>query len=140
MKKMIQAIQIILKKIEETPELKKFGFELPTELLPMCQNFDTYKSDEYWECFVRHLTMTMYHPTGTCAMGKVVDEKLKVYGVENLRVVDASVMPEIVSGNTNAAVIMIAEKASDMIRNHWGIPIYNKARSHSAMFKKKDEL
>ena len=87
--------------------------------------------------------MKRYHPTRTCAMGKVVDEKLKVYGVNNLWVVDASVMPEMVSGNTNAAVIMIAEKASDMIRNHWGIPIYNKARSHSAMFngsKKKDEL
>ena len=67
--------------------------------------------------------MTMYHPVGTCAMGQVVDDKLQVLKTQNLRVVDASIMPEIVSGNPNAAVIMIAEKASDMIRNHWGIPI-----------------
>jgi choline dehydrogenase len=65
--------------------------------------------------WVHRASQTVYHPTSTCAMGSVVDPELRVYGVEGLRVVDASVMPTITRANTHAATIMIAEKASDMI-------------------------
>jgi choline dehydrogenase-like flavoprotein len=78
------------------------------------------KSDEEIERFVRDHADTVYHPVGSCRMGPgpqdVVDAQLRVHGVQALRVVDASIMPRIVSGNTNAPVIMIAEKAADMIR------------------------
>jgi choline dehydrogenase-like flavoprotein len=65
---------------------------------------------------IQHCTGTLYHPTSACAIGPVVDSGLKVHGVECLRVVDASVMPTVVRGNTNAPTIMIAEKAADLIR------------------------
>ena len=65
--------------------------------------------------WVERASQTVYHPTSTCAMGAVVDPELRVYGVEGLRVVDASVMPTITRANTNAATLMIAEKASDLI-------------------------
>ncbi|MFL5862680.1 MAG: GMC family oxidoreductase [Solirubrobacteraceae bacterium] len=75
------------------------------------------ESEEDLLAFARSEGMTVFHPTSTCAMGSVVDSELKVYGVEGLRVADASVMPEITRGNTNAATIMIAEKAADLIRS-----------------------
>ena len=78
-------------------------------------------SDEALAAHIRNSLETIYHPVGTCKMGKdemaVVDGKLRVHGIDALRVADASVMPTITTGNTNAAVIMIAEKASDMILN-----------------------
>ncbi|WP_354698978.1 putative GMC-type oxidoreductase [Paraconexibacter sp. AEG42_29] len=73
-------------------------------------------TDEELMDFIADQTMTIYHPTSTCAIGPVVDSRLKVHGVEGLRVVDASVMPTVVRGNTNAPTIMIAEKAADMIK------------------------
>lgn len=65
--------------------------------------------------FIREHAESAYHPSCTCAMGSVVDSKARVFGVENLRVVDASIMPEITNGNLNAPVVMMAEKISDMI-------------------------
>ncbi len=78
-----------------------------------------YQTEEELLQAVRLYSQTIYHPTSTCRMGSdslaVVDERLRVRGIEGLRVADASIMPEIVSGNTNAPTIMIGEKASDMI-------------------------
>lgn len=72
-------------------------------------------SDALLEDLARHYALTVYHETSTCRMGSVVDAELRVQGVAALRVADASVMPTVVSGNTNAATIMIGEKAAEMI-------------------------
>ena len=78
------------------------------------------RSDAQIEAFIRGHADTIYHPVGTCRMGPtaadVVDAQLRVHGVQSLRVVDASIMPSIVGGNTNAPVIAIAEKAADLIK------------------------
>ncbi|HEV7821154.1 MAG TPA: GMC family oxidoreductase N-terminal domain-containing protein, partial [Burkholderiales bacterium] len=80
---------------------------------------DGVRSDDEVLEFVRNFGATIFHPVGTCRMGTdghaVVDAQLKVHGVADLRVVDASIMPTLISGNTNAPVVMIAEKAADMI-------------------------
>ncbi|VEN37541.1 unnamed protein product, partial [Callosobruchus maculatus] len=110
--------------LERTPTFKKLGMELVRMPLPACthQQFGT---DQYWACVAMSYTTTIFHPVGTCKMGPpndpgaVVDHELKVYGIKNLRVVDASIMPKIVRGNTNAPVLMIAEKACDDIKKHW---------------------
>ena len=77
------------------------------------------ESDEEWLAHIAETGGMTYHPTSTCMMGTheraVVDSELRVHGIEGLRVVDASIMPAVVSGNTNAATIMIAEKGTDMI-------------------------
>jgi choline dehydrogenase-like flavoprotein len=77
------------------------------------------KSDADLAAFVRRKAETIYHPVGTCRMGKddasVVDAELRVRGIEGLRVVDASIMPTLVGGNTNAPVVMIAERAAELL-------------------------
>src|SRR5689334_864714 len=102
----------ILRKILAAPALKPYSVE---EVYPGSK----VTSDEDVLDYCRKTGSTVYHPTSTCRMGNdplaVVDQRLRVRGTEGLRVVDASVMPDLMSGNTNAPTIMIAEKASDMI-------------------------
>ncbi|XP_058447541.1 glucose dehydrogenase [FAD, quinone]-like isoform X5 [Malaya genurostris] len=112
----------IQQKLFETDTFKNFQEEPLILNIDKC-NLLEYDSDDYWECYIRHMSTTVYHPVGTAKMGPesdpdaVVDPELRVYGVDGLRVVDASIMPIITSGNTNAPTIMIAEKASEMIKN-----------------------
>jgi choline dehydrogenase len=102
----------VLRKILSAPALKPYVAE---EVAPGPK----VSSDEELLSFCRQTGSTVYHPTSTCRMGNdplaVVDQRLRLRGIEGLRVVDASVMPDLMSGNTNAPTIMIAEKASDMI-------------------------
>ncbi|XP_055692366.1 glucose dehydrogenase [FAD, quinone]-like [Lutzomyia longipalpis] len=92
--------------------------------IPPCDRMK-FDSDEYWTCYARHMITTVFHPVGTAKMGPdsdpsaVVDYRLRVKGTKGLRVVDASIMPIIPRGNTNAPTMMIAEKAADFIKEDW---------------------
>lgn len=90
------------------------GFVIDMQI-PQCKKL-VFGSHEYWKCHVLNVSTTQWHPAGTCAMGGVLDAALRVRGVTGLRVVDASATPTSISGNLNAPVIMIGEKASDMIK------------------------
>ena len=81
----------------------------------MCGQVDLDKDEEV-DAFVRQNGHSAYHPCCTAAMGSVVDNQGRVYGVEGLRVIDASIMPSMMSGNLNAPTIMIAEKCADAIK------------------------
>ncbi|XP_056642972.1 glucose dehydrogenase [FAD, quinone]-like [Diorhabda sublineata] len=120
---LLESIRFV-EKMMQTPPLNKFDPQILRLNLPDCDKYE-YRSDDYWKCSLRHLTTTLYHPTGTCKMGPVgdktavVDPKLKVHGIKNLRVADASIMPIIVSANTHAPSMMIGHKAGVMITEQW---------------------
>ena len=111
MLRMIRGFKL-MRKILTQPSLAQYGAK------ELSRSADA-QSDAAIEEFIRNQADTIYHPVGTCRMGNsstdVVDASLRVHGIECLRVVDASIMPSVVGGNTNAPVIMIAEKAADMI-------------------------
>jgi choline dehydrogenase-like flavoprotein len=106
----------VVRRIFAQPAFAPFGGGDPSREL----YFADVRSDDEIRAAIRSRADTIYHPVGTCRMGSderaVVDPQLRVRGVEGLRVVDASVMPTLVSGNTNAPVVMIAERAADLIR------------------------
>ncbi|KAF3430490.1 hypothetical protein E2986_13928 [Frieseomelitta varia] len=108
-------------KLFDTESFKKNDFKLMDKPLPACRQFE-FGVRDYWKCVIMEYTASLYHLVETCKMGPksdseaIVNESLKVYGIDGSRVVDALIMPKIVRGNTNAPTIMIAEKANDMIR------------------------
>ncbi|XP_046744792.1 glucose dehydrogenase [FAD, quinone]-like [Diprion similis] len=110
--------------LSQTPTMKKLNPRLNPNLIPECAYLN-FPSRDYWRCYTRFFSWTFYHFTSTCKMGPaddkmaVVDSGLRVHGVNRLRIVDASVMPNVPSGNTNAPTIMIAEKAADLIKQDW---------------------
>ena len=109
-----QGLKLIRKIMLETKTFKKYE---PEEYRPGLHIQD----DEELVKAGSDFTQTIFHPVGTCKMGNddsaVVNDKLSVHGIQKLRVIDASIMPNITSGNTNAPTIMIAEKGADMILN-----------------------
>ncbi len=107
-----------LRKLASAPAFEEIS---ERELIPG----DDIQTDEEMIAYIRSSVGTVYHPVGTCRMGpssddSVVDSRLRVHGLEGLRIVDASVFPNITSGNTNAPTIMVAEKGADLIREDHG--------------------
>jgi choline dehydrogenase len=120
----IDGCNFIIKNLSNTKVLKDAGISLDTTPLPGCDHLQ-FGTDDYCSCLARNYTQTVHHFSGTCKMGPdsdpgaVVDPQLRVRGVKRLRVVDASIIPVLGNSNTNVPVIMIAEKASDMIKEAW---------------------
>jgi choline dehydrogenase len=111
-KQMLEGVKL-LRKMASSPALAEI---IEQEIRPGAE----VQSDADLVADIRERSSTVFHPTSTCMMGPdrktaVVDARCRVYGTQQLRVVDASVFPSVISGNTNAPVIMVAEKAADMI-------------------------
>lgn len=113
----------------KTDAMQQTSAEFVKFSIPECDSLpypydpsETSVSTDYWKCYLKYFTMSLWHPTGTCKMGSsadpttVVDKKLRVFGISKLRVADASIMPSITTGNTQCPTYMIGEKAADMIK------------------------
>nr|CAD7264355.1 unnamed protein product [Timema shepardi] len=122
---MVEAVQF-MSKIVYTNALRSNNITLNTTAMSLCGHL-AFNETVYWECVARNYTITGYHPVGSCRMGprsentSVVDPELKVIDIDRLRVIDASIMPVNVNGNTNAATVMIAEKGADLIKQAHGL-------------------
>ncbi|TMW49171.1 hypothetical protein DOY81_005761 [Sarcophaga bullata] len=113
-----------VQKLAKTSAFKQYGLELITVPLEECDKFP-FDSNNYWFCYIKYFYISAWHGVGTCRMGPasdasaIVDQRLRVHGVRGLRVIDASIMPNITSGNTNGPTIMIAEKGAQLIKEDW---------------------
>lgn len=111
---MVDGIKKTMRMVENTLSFQEIGATFTNRSVDGCGHY-RFRSDEYWACYVRSMSISMGEVVGTLAMGNVVDTQLRVLGTSRLRVIDASVMPSIVSGGTTAATLMIGEKGADMI-------------------------
>lgn len=108
----------------KTETFKKLGAHLNTHQVQGCEQYE-FETADYWKCAIRFLSISLRHPSGTARMGpdtdpeSVVDNKLRVRGIHKLRVADASVIPVSITGHINAPVVMIGEKAADLIKEEW---------------------
>lgn len=121
--KMFVAICKEAAKILDQPSLRR---EVKEVLIPqaLTRRFgDDLQNDHLWEAWIRSYAQTIYHPVSSCAINQVVDPKCQVFGLQGLRVADGSVMPEAVSGNTQAPCVMIGEKVADMIALEYGLTL-----------------
>ena len=132
-KDFIEGIRI-WEKLMETKTFKALGVEFNSTKLSFCSEHE-FRSNAYWDCFVRHISTTSYHPCCTVKMGStddpsaVLDSSLKVKGVHGLRVIDASIFPNITVGNIQAPTVMVAEKIADGIRGIDSVEAFRKQLS-----------
>ncbi|ODM94676.1 Glucose dehydrogenase [FAD, quinone], partial [Orchesella cincta] len=133
-KRMVDGINFTVQMVENTKAFQSIGARLINRHFPGCEKYEL-KTNLYYKCYAKHMTFTVYHQCGTCKMGfgpedpkAVVDSKLRVLFTKGLRIVDASIIPEVPNGNINAAVMMIADKASEFILDYWA-QIDNSMRS-----------
>lgn len=121
----LEGIKRVVHMVENAPAYRKIGARLSPVPFPSCKNVP-FKSDKYWECIMRHLTLTVHHFAGTNSMGRadssnaVLDSELRVRGVHGLRVMDASAMPFVVTTNSNAASMVIAERGTEFMLEEYG--------------------
>ncbi|XP_017785104.1 PREDICTED: glucose dehydrogenase [FAD, quinone] [Nicrophorus vespilloides] len=136
-KVMVEGIKIAIA-MSETNALKRYGFKLDKTPTAGCEKIP-FGSDKYWECSAKQQTGPENHQAGSCKMGPasdpmaVVNDQLQVHGIDRLRVIDASIMPVVTSGNTNAPTIMIAERGSDLIKQRWLTPSEGFFYSHPSV-------
>jgi choline dehydrogenase-like flavoprotein len=110
--------------VENTTAFAKVGGRFTESVFPGCENV-LFKSDDYWRCFIHQYSITLHHIVGPCSIGRkdskdaVVDSRLRVLGIQKLRVIDASVLPKVPISNTNAPAIMVGEKGANFVLQTW---------------------
>ncbi|VEN52741.1 unnamed protein product [Callosobruchus maculatus] len=123
---LVEGVRIIQKLANTTVLRQKYGIHLQREEYGDCAKRYGYDTDNFWHCAVRYYTGPENHQACSCKMGPssdpmaVVDNKLALHGIDGIRIMDASAMPALVSGNTHATIVMMAERGVDFIKEKWG--------------------